>query len=128
MLGDVVREDGRAARGAHARDLDEVLDRDRQPAEEAPWRKRLGGRARPLGAEGRERVDEGLDRGDAGEGGLDELERGDLALLQKGCDLAGAEPGEFFAHGGGVEQMRRPPVNRPIDRTWSTLVKAGGTV
>ena len=90
-LGHVVPEDRRAVGRAHAGDVGQVLDGDRQAAEpsgltlglaplaahEAP-----GVLARAIEAQGRQRVDRGLDLGDAPLGRVDQVERRDVAALQ----------------------------------------------
>ena len=104
MLG----EDRRALGGAHAGHVDQVLDGHGKAVEVAG--RRLVGRrvheppgmlSRPLEAQGGQRVDRPVNRADAGLGGVDELQRRDLAAFQQRHRLA---RGEFhkLVHGGRV--------------------------
>ena len=59
----------------------------------------LGVIARPLEAQRRQRVDGGLALGDALCGGIDQVERRDLALAEPANGLAGGETDEVVGHG-----------------------------
>ena len=100
----VVGEERRAVGRAHARDIGEVLDRDRQAGEPAGLARGFAGRAAlhdTLGmvagaveAEGRQRVYRRLDLADAPGGGFDQLERRDLAFPQPRYGLDRGHPPE----------------------------------
>ena len=84
---DIILVDRRALRGQHASDIGQVLDRDRQPGEQAA----LGGRllhqglgvgAGAIEAQRRQRVDLAVDLGDALFQHVEQIERGDFARSQ----------------------------------------------
>ena len=87
LLRHVVRVDRRALRGAHARDIDQVLDRDRHAGKLAALRDRLlhqpvGMLARPVEAARRQRIDGAIDRRDALFQRVEQIVRRDLAALE----------------------------------------------
>jgi len=103
----MVAKDRRAVRGAHALDVHQVLDRDREPGEPARLLLRLAPlaahqplRVRPgaLEAQRRQRVHRGLDRGDPPLRRVDELERRDLVPPQTLHRLGRAQSDEFVGH------------------------------
>ena len=94
----LVREDRRALGGAHARDFDQVLDQHGQPVQETrrcrPAHDPPRMVARPLGAVHGHGVDQRVDRGDPGQGAVDQLERRDLPCAQTPDRLPRRDPGE----------------------------------
>ena len=91
--------DRRALRGQHARDIGEVLDRDRQAREQAAlgrpvFHQRLGVVAGAVEAQRRQRVDLAVDFGDALFQHVEQIERRDFAGIQFVDDGAGRFPNQ----------------------------------
>src|SRR5205814_4750711 len=104
----VIGEQRRAVGRAYARDIGEVLDRDRQAGEPARLAGGLAGRAtlheaagvfaRAIEAQSRQRVYGRLDLGDALGGGFNQLKGRDLAIPQPRYGLDRRHPPELIAH------------------------------
>ena len=125
-LGYVIPEDRRAVGGAHARDIGEILDGDRQAREpsglalgvtalaghEAP--RVLAG---PVEAERWQGVDGGLDLGDASLGRVDQVERRDVPALELGHSLRRRQPDQLVGRVGHCRAARLTAVSDPLGLT-----------
>ena len=102
----MIPEDRRAVGRAHAGDVGQVLDGDRQTGEPAglalglaPLAAHQAPRvlARAIETQRRQRIDGRLDLGDAPLGRVDQVERRDIAALQTGHRFGGRQPDQLVA-------------------------------
>ena len=127
----MVAEDRRAVGRAHAGDIGEILDGDRQAGEPAGLSLRLatfaahqpfGMGTRAIDAEGRQRIDRRLDLRDPPRRGVDEVERRDLAALQAKHRLGCRQPAQLIVrrrHWAPVLPGKKalgPAPGQPADR------------
>ncbi len=104
---DIILEDARAIRGAHACHIGQVLDGDGDAAEPAGLavgvaslaaHEALGMLAGAIETQGRERIERGLAGGDPLRRGLHQVERGDLLPRETGCHFAGGHAHQLVGH------------------------------